>query len=46
MGEVNQNDMMLNTGIFYHPESISEFQLLSHLVVWTFVGRSIPEHML
>ena len=46
MKEVNQNDMMLNTGIFYHPESISECQLICLLIVWSYLGMETPDHML
>ena len=46
MAEVNANDMMLNTGIFYHPESISECQLLVLLIAWSYLNLPIKDHML
>ena len=46
MHEVNSNDMMQNTGIFYHPESIPEFQFLCLLVAWLTLGKDIPDHFL
>lgn len=44
--EIRSNDMMQNTGIFYHPESIAEFQVLCLLVAWLVLRRDIPVHML
>jgi vacuolar-type H+-ATPase subunit C/Vma6 len=35
--EANNSDMMMNTSILYHPESLSEMQLIGLLTVWTYL---------
>lgn len=43
--EVNANDMMQNTSIIYHCESISGTQLLVLLIIWLYAGWEVPEHL-
>jgi len=45
--EVNQNDMMQNTGICYHPESISEMQLTILSLIWAYCLNvaTVPTHL-
>ena len=45
--EVNQNDMMQNTGICYHPESISEMQLTILSLIWAYCLNvaTVPSHL-
>lgn len=42
--EVNANDMMQNTSILYHPESVAEMQAIILGIVWSRLYNSIPDH--
>ena len=39
--------MMQNTGIFYHPESISEMQLTILSLIWVYClnAATVPQHL-
>lgn len=42
--EINENDMMQNTSIIYHPESVSEMQVICLIFAQAFLnGAYVPD---